>query len=65
MNPSRFELLDHRVNARRRHAEEPLEVGLGGCLPVEQDVGVNEGEVLALGLGEAWCFRSAGHCAVD
>jgi transposase len=36
------------VNARRRHFEEPLEVGLGWRGPVDLRVGVEEGEVLAL-----------------
>ena len=42
------------MNGWRCDAEEALEVGLGGRLTVEQDVGVDEGQVLALLLGEAW-----------
>jgi hypothetical protein len=43
-----FELKDHLVNAGCGDAEETLEVGLGRWLPVEQDIGVDEGEVLSL-----------------
>ena len=37
----------------RGNAEEALEVGLCGRLTLEQDVGVDEGQVQALLLGEA------------
>jgi hypothetical protein len=52
------------VDAWRCNAEEALEIGLGGRLPVEEDVRVDEREVLALGLGEAGC-RRAGHDSAD
>ena len=45
--------------------EEPLEVRLGRRLTVEQDVGVDEGQVLALLLGEARGGGSAGHADRD
>jgi len=41
------------VDAGWGDAEEALEVGLGGRLTVEQDVGVDERQVLALLLREA------------
>lgn len=47
-----FECDDHLVNCWRRDQEEALEVGFGRRLPVEQHVRVNEGQVLALLLGE-------------
>ena len=48
-----LELDDHPVDGWRGDAEELLDVGLGGGATVEQDVGVDEGEVLALLVGEA------------
>ena len=56
-----FELNDHLVNAGGRDAEEALELGLGWRLAVEQDVGVDEGQVLALLVGESVSGRRSGH----
>jgi hypothetical protein len=47
-----FELDHHAVHRRRRDAEEPLHVRLGGRLAVEQHVRANKREVLTLLLGE-------------
>jgi len=44
----------HAVNARWGHQKEILDVGLGRGATLEQDVGVNEGEILALLVGESW-----------
>ena len=46
-------------------AEEPLEVRLGGRLTIEQSVGVDEREVLALLFGEAPGRGRAEHTAAD
>jgi hypothetical protein len=40
------------MDGGRGDSEEGLHVGLGGRTPVDQDVGVNESEILALQLGE-------------
>jgi hypothetical protein len=50
---ARFELHDHAVDAWGRDLEEPLHVGLGRRLTVDERVHVDEREVLALLLGEA------------
>ena len=52
--PASFELDDHLVHARRGDFEEALKVGLGGWSLVQQRVGVNEREVLALLFRESW-----------
>jgi hypothetical protein len=39
-----LQLHDHLMDAGRGDAEEALEVGLGRRLPIEQDVGVDEGQ---------------------
>jgi hypothetical protein len=47
-----FELHDHAMDRRGRDSEERLHVGLGWRSAVEQHVGVDEGEVLTLLVGE-------------
>jgi hypothetical protein len=44
---------DHVVDRRRRDLKEPLEVCFGRGLSVQQRVGVDEGQVLALFRGES------------
>ena len=44
---------DHVVDGRRRDLKEPLEVRFGRGLSVQQRVGVDEGQVLALFRGES------------
>jgi hypothetical protein len=44
---------DHVVDRRRRDLKEPLEVRFGRGLSVQQGVGVDEGQVLALFRGES------------
>ncbi len=51
---------DHVVDRRRRDLKEPLEVRFGRGLSVQERVGVDEGEVLALFRGESG-GRMAGH----
>ena len=48
-----FEGEDHLVDGRRGDAEVALHVGFGGRPPVHARVGVDEGEILALLVGEA------------
>jgi hypothetical protein len=59
-----LQLFDHAVDARRRDGEEALDVGLGGWATVDQGVGVDEGQVLALGFGE-FLGRKSCHVALD
>ena len=47
-----FEGFDHLVDAWWGDAEEALHVGLSRGSAVDQRIGVDEGEVLALELGE-------------
>lgn len=47
-----LELDDHAMNGWRRDTEEGLHVGFGWRPTIEQGVGVDEGEVLPLRLGE-------------
>ena len=51
--PQALEFDDHAVDRRRRHPEEELHVSFGGGTPIEFDVGVDEGEILAL-LAREW-----------
>ena len=44
---------NHVVDRRRRDLKEPLEVRFGRGLSVQQRVGVDEGQVLALFRGES------------
>ena len=44
---------DHLMDGRRGDAEEALHVAFGGRSTVEQAIGPDEGEVLALLFGEA------------
>ena len=44
----------HLVNTRRRHPKVPLHVGLGRGAAIHGAVGVDEGKVLTLLLGERW-----------
>jgi len=44
---------DHVVDGRRRDLKEPLEVRFGRGLSMQQRVGVDEGQVLALFRGES------------
>src|SRR5437879_41968 len=44
---------DHLVNRGRRDLEVSLQLGLGGWIPMDAAIGVDEGQVLALGGGEA------------
>jgi len=44
---------DHVVDRRRRDLKEPLEVRFGRGLSVQQGIGMDEGEVLALFRGES------------
>jgi hypothetical protein len=53
------------VDGGRRDLEEALHVGLGGRSPIDERVHVDEREVLALLLGEAWRLDDAGHGAID
>ena len=48
------------MNTGRGDTEEALEVGLGRWLPVEQDIGVDKGQVLALFVRE-WGSGLGGH----
>jgi hypothetical protein len=50
--PQTLQLHDHAMNRRRRDAEEALHVGFSGRTPVDDAVGMDEGEVLALFFGE-------------
>jgi len=56
--------LHHVVDGGRVDAEETLHVGLGGRAAVDQGIGVDEGQVLALKLGESRRRRSC-HAARD
>jgi len=49
----------HLVDRRWRDVEMALQVGLGGWAADHQGIGVNEGEVLALLVGEAMWAGSA------
>jgi hypothetical protein len=46
--PKALEFYDHAVDRWRRHPEEELHVSFRRGAPVEFDVGVDEGEILAL-----------------
>ena len=48
-----FEVDDHLVDRRRADAEMALNVGLGGRLSEHVRIGMDEGEVVSLFLGEA------------
>jgi len=54
-----FELEDHLMDCGRGDLEETPEVGLGRWAFVEQGVGMDERQVLALLFGELW--RQTGH----
>jgi transposase len=60
-----FKFDNHAVDAGRRHAEEPLHVGLGRGASVEDGVAVDESEVLALLVGEWRSGRRTGHALID
>jgi hypothetical protein len=51
--PVAFEGDEHLVNRGWRDEKEALEVGFCRRSPIEQRVGVDEGQVLALGFGES------------
>lgn len=55
-----LKLEDHLVNTGRGDTEEALEIGLGRWLAVEEDIGVNKGQVLALFVRE-WRSGLGGH----
>ena len=46
-----LELEHHPMHGGGRHAEEALQVGFGWWAPVDLRVGVEEGQVLPLGIG--------------
>jgi hypothetical protein len=48
-----FEGEDHLVDRRRADAEMALDVGFGGWAPEHVGVGMDEGQVMTLLLGEA------------
>ena len=50
---SAFEGQNHLMDGRRGDAETALDVGFGGRPEVDARVGVDEGEILALGRREA------------
>jgi hypothetical protein len=52
--PSTLQLDDHSMDGRGRHMKEALHVGFGGGTIVQQRVGMDEGEVLALLVCEFW-----------
>lgn len=55
--PNQSQLLefdDHPMDGGRGDSEESLHVGLGGRTPIDEGVGVDEGEILALLLREPW-----------
>lgn len=59
-----LELQDHAVDRRRGDAEEGSDVGLSGCATVEEFVSVDEGEVLALLLGELGRVGDRRHASI-
>ena len=52
--PAAFESEDHLMDRRRGDAEVALHVGFGRRAAEHARVGVDEGQVLALLVGEAW-----------
>lgn len=48
----RFEHDDHLMDGRRRDLKEGLHVGFGGWAAIQERVGMDEGEILALFFGE-------------
>ena len=53
MRPARSRGRNHLIDRRRGDAETALDVGFGGRPEVDARVGVDEGEILALGRREA------------
>jgi hypothetical protein len=49
-----FEGQHHLMDRRRADGEEALHVGFGGRAAHHQRIGMDEGQVLALLVGEAW-----------
>ena len=59
IRPARSKREDHLVHGRRADLEMALHVGLGRGTAMDAGVGVDEGQVLALPVGEA--FRGHRH----
>ena len=53
-----FESQDHLVDGRRGDAEMLLDIGFGRRAAKDAAIGVDEGQVLTLLLGEGWSRRS-------
>jgi hypothetical protein len=49
---------DHLMDGWRGDAEVPLHVGFGGRLSEDAFIGIDEGQILTLLLGEDWSRRS-------
>lgn len=58
--PFAVELHQHAVNGGAGHAEEALKVHFSGRPSVDQRVGRDEGEVLALEVRPGWLFGLRG-----
>jgi len=49
------------MNGRRGDGEEALHIGLGRWLPHDQRIGVDEGQILPLFIGEGWISGQVAH----